>query len=287
MEIAITDIDDILLDLERLPQPNYAKTSRDGLKRAMINFLEAPGMMLPITARHILIRCKQCGECCRYCNPISIDDAECKAIARHLGTSDRSFKNMYIDVLQDQKIQNRKGAGLRAGDLAIKKDIGMHCPFYDRDIGCSIYEVRPAACRIFPYLQKDVVDESVDNRRLVCFSNCPASVELDNEIEALSRGIRSRPDVYIYARSKADDLDLMLIYILNIFLRGMESNDGPDVARLWFDNLGMDQFAANEELDRLSMLVCAIFAEFPSKEVPSVARDESANNQLRWRKDDQ
>lgn len=268
MEITFADIDDTLSDLERLPQLSYMKTSRDYLKRAMRSFLEAPGMMLPITARQILIRCKQCGECCRYCNPISIDDEECKAIARHLGMSDPSFKDRYIDVLQDQKVQNQKGAGLRDGDLAIKKSMGMHCPFYDKETGCSIYEVRPTACRIFPYLQKDIIDESVRNRRMVCFSNCPASVELDNEIKALSLGLRSHPDVYIYARSKADDLDTMLIYILNVFMRGMENSDGPDAARFWLDNLGMDRLATNEELDRLSMLVCGIFMEFPIKNDP-------------------
>lgn len=260
MGIAFADIDDILSDLERLPLPNYAKTSRDDLKRAMLHFLEAPGMMLLITARQILIRCERCGECCRYCNPISIDGDECKAIARHLGMSDHSFKERYIDVPR-----NQKGNGFKERDLAIRKNMGMHCPFYDKEMGCSIYEVRPTACRIFPYLQKDVIDESVHNRRMICFCNCPASIELDNEIKTLSRGLRSHPDVYIYAKSKVDDLDVMLGYILNVFMRGMENNDGPSVARFWLGNLGMDRLATNEELDRLSMLVCGIFIEFPIK----------------------
>lgn len=261
MEIAFSDIDDILSDSERLPQPNYVKISREDIKRAMLRFLEAPGMMLPITARQILIRCKRCGECCRYCNPISIDDNECRAIARHLGMSDHSFVERYIDVLQNQD-HNQKEDGFKEGDLAIKKSREMHCPFYDKEIGCSIYEVRPTACRIFPYLQKDVIDESVHNRRMICFCNCPASKELDNKIKTLSRSLRSHPGVYVYAESKVDDLDGMLIYILNVFMRGMENSDGPDAARSWLGNLGMDRLATNEELDRLSMLVCGVFIEF-------------------------
>ncbi len=260
MEIVFADIDDILSDLERLPQPNYAKISREDLKRAMIHFLEAPGMMLPITAKQILIRCKHCGECCRYCNPISLDDEECKVIARHLGMSDHSFKESYIDVLQ-----NPKKDGFKEGDLAIKKNREMHCPFYDIEIGCSIYEVRPSACRIFPYLQKEVIDESVHNRRMICFCNCPASMELDNKIKTLSLRLRSHTGVYIYAKSKVNDLDGMLIYILNVFMSGMENNDGPSVARFWLGNLGMDRLATNEELDRLSLLVCGVFIDFPDQ----------------------
>ncbi len=261
MEIAFADIDDILSDLGRLPLPNYEKTSREDLKRAMLSFLEAPGMMLPITARQILIRCKQCGECCRYCNPISIDEDECKAIARHLGISDHGFKERYIDVLWNQKED-----GFKEGDMSIKKNTGTHCPFFDKEIGCSIYEVRPAACRIFPYLQKDVIDESVRNRRMICFSNCPASMELDSEIKAMSLCLRSHPDVYIYAKSKVENLDFMLIYILNVFMRGMDNSDGPSVACFWLDDLGMDRIATDDELDRLSMLVCGVFIEFTIKD---------------------
>jgi Fe-S-cluster containining protein len=260
MEIALADIDDILLDLERLPKPKFAKIGREDLKEAMIRFLEAPGMMLPITARQILIRCKRCGECCRYCNPITLDDEECKVIARHLGMSDHSFKERYIDVLTNPKKDESK-----EGDLAIKKDRAMHCPFYDKEIGCSIYEVRPTACRIFPYLQKDVIDESAHNRRLICFYNCPASIELDDKIKTLSLRLRSNPGVYIYAKSKVNDLDGMLIYIVNVFLRGMENNDGPSIARVWLGKLGMDRLALNEELDRLSLLVCGVFIDFPDQ----------------------
>jgi Fe-S-cluster containining protein len=267
MEIILADIDDILSDLERLPQPKFAKIGREDLKEAMIRFLEAPGMMLPITARQILIRCKRCGECCRYCNPISLDDEECNAVARHLGMSDYSFKERYIDVLSNiDALTNPKKDESKEGDLAIKKNREMHCPFYDEVIGCSIYEVRPTACRIFPYLQKDVIDESAHNSRMICFCNCPASIELDNKIKTLSRRLRSNPGVYIYAKSKVNDLDGMLIYILNVFMRGMDNNDGPDVACSWLGNLGMDRLATNEELDRLSLLVCGVFMDFPIQE---------------------
>lgn len=259
MEISLSDIDDILSDLERLHQPDYAKVDRDYLKRAMRHFLIAPGMMLPITARHMMIECKRCGECCRYCSPISLDEEECRAIAGYLGQRDQAFTERYIDVLH-----NSREDGFAGADLVIRKEPGMHCPFYDAMRGCSIYEVRPAACRIFPYLQEDVIDESVNNRRMVCFSNCPAAVELDEKIRALSLGLRSNAKVYIYAKSRVEDLDGMLIYILNVFLRGMENSEGPDVARLWLGNLGMDRLAINEELYRLSLLVCAVLVDFQS-----------------------
>jgi hypothetical protein len=257
MEIAFSDIDAIFSDLKRLPQPDYAKVCREGLKRAMNRFLNAPGAMLPLTARQIMIRCKRCGECCRYCNPITVDEEECRAIAGHLGMSDRVFKGKYIDVLQGTE----KDESIEVY-LAIRKGREMHCPFYEAKKGCSIYEVRPAACRVFPYLHRDVVEESARNGRMVCFNNCPAAAELDDRIKDMSRRLRLNSGVYIYATSRANDIDGMLIYILNIFLRGMEINDGPDVARRWLVDLGMSRLATDEGLDRLSLLVCGLFMEF-------------------------
>jgi Fe-S-cluster containining protein len=260
MEIDFAYIDAVFSDLKQLPQPDYAKVCREGLKRAMSRFLNAPGMMLPLTARQTLIRCKRCGECCRYCNPISLDEGECRAIAGHLGMSDSDFKGRYIDAHQDEEEDESN-----EGDLVIMKGREMHCPFYDAKKGCGIYEVRPAACRVFPYLHRDVVDESVHNGRMVCFRNCPAAVELDSRIKDMSRMLRIHSGVYIYANSRANDIDGMLIYILNVFLKGMENNDGPDVARRWLVDLGMGRLATDEELDRLSLLVCGLFMEFPVK----------------------
>ncbi len=260
MEISPVSIDNILLDLERLPPPHFEKVDRGPLKNAMSRFLKAPGMMLPITARQIMIRCKRCGECCRYCNSISIDHEECSAIARHLGIDGQPFKERYIDVLPCGK-DGKDGRSCEVS-LVIKKENGMHCPFYDRKKGCGIYEVRPTACRVFPYLQGDIVAESVNNGRVVCFSNCPAAIELDNEIKAMSRSLRSNPDIYIYARSRVNDIDIMLIYVLNAFLWGMENSDGLDIVHLWMDKLGMSRLATEEELYRISLLVCGIFMGF-------------------------
>lgn len=88
---------------------------------------------------------------------------------------------------------------------------------------------------------------------------------MDDKIKTLSLRLRSNPGVYIYAKSKVNDLDGMLIYIVNVFLRGMENNDGPSIARVWLGKLGMDRLALNEELDRLSLLVCGVFIDFPDQ----------------------
>jgi len=81
--------------------------------------------------------CEKCGNCCRLCNPLVVSKEELKEIADYLRLSYKKLK-------KGNKIfpRGRDYPGLFNIPAA-------PCPFLIRN-SCSIYEVRPSVCRIFP-----------------------------------------------------------------------------------------------------------------------------------------
>jgi len=92
--------------------------------------------------------CKRCGECCRRCSPILVSREEVENIARFLNVSPGSLR----------KRLNLKPSGFE-GWFNMP---GRPCRFLE-DNHCSIYPVRPQACRDFPggYLKLKVETEGI------------------------------------------------------------------------------------------------------------------------------
>ena len=248
--LSIMYIDDILSDQEKMPKPDFNKINRTDVGLAMMAFSHAPGAMLKITAMQLLMECKRCGGCCQYCNPISLDNHDCQVIAKFLDKTNRRIKEKYI--FEDKKKKS----------FAIKKKKEDYCPFYEEGIGCSIYDARPSACRTFPYIQNNIIESSEIKSNIPTISNCPGSIELSAKVKAFSHALRANADVYNYAESKINNLDGMLIYILNLYLRGAEINDGHEFILQGLSVFGMSRLATDEELERISLLFCGLTIEY-------------------------
>jgi hypothetical protein len=54
----------------------------------------------------------------------------------------------------------------------------------------------------------------------------------------------------------------MLIYILNLYLRGAEMNDGHEFILQGLNVFGMSRLATDEELERISLLFCGLTIEY-------------------------
>ncbi len=98
--------------------------------------------------------CTQCGNCCTGPSGyVWYDSAESKAMAAHLGVSESEFRKRYA-----QKKFNR-------WTLAeVPSPRGQDCVFLVFDpktkkAGCSIYEVRPAQCRTWPFWPENLRSE--------------------------------------------------------------------------------------------------------------------------------
>ncbi|MFR9166766.1 MAG: YkgJ family cysteine cluster protein [Dysgonomonas sp.] len=83
------------------------------------------------------IDCLSCANCCRTLGP-AIQDKDIERISKHLKTKPSTIVEEYMRIDED-------------GDYVFRI---MPCPFLMEDNYCSIYEVRPKACREYPHTDR-------------------------------------------------------------------------------------------------------------------------------------
>ncbi|MCP1639960.1 Fe-S-cluster containining protein [Streptococcus gallinaceus] len=83
------------------------------------------------------IDCIECANCCKTLGPL-FTEADIQRISKHFRMKLSAFEEMYLKVDED-------------GDKIFKS---MPCPFLGGDNLCSIYDVRPKACREFPHTDR-------------------------------------------------------------------------------------------------------------------------------------
>ena len=87
--------------------------------------------------------CTQCGKCCTG-DPgyVWLTDEELTAIARFRGESVAEFRELHT----------RKARG----KLTLRERDNGDCVMFDAKKGCTIYPVRPAQCRTWPFWESNV-----------------------------------------------------------------------------------------------------------------------------------
>jgi hypothetical protein len=85
------------------------------------------------------IDCTRCANCCKTMQPGLTNEDICR-IAGHLGLTREAFVAVYLEVDSGE------------GGYRMK---AMPCPFLGQDGRCTVYEVRPQACREFPHTDKE------------------------------------------------------------------------------------------------------------------------------------
>ncbi len=83
------------------------------------------------------IDCLKCANCCRTLGP-RITDKDVERIAKALRLKTIEVIEKYLIIDED-------------GDMVFKS---MPCPFLGADNYCSIYELRPKACREYPHTDR-------------------------------------------------------------------------------------------------------------------------------------
>lgn len=113
------------------------------------------------------INCLDCANCCRTLGP-RVTDADVQRIAASLRIKPSEFVKQYLVVDED-------------GDYIFRS---MPCPFLMSDNLCSIYNVRPRACREYPHTDQrrvyKVMELTLKNSAI-----CPAVFEI---LERLRKG---------------------------------------------------------------------------------------------------
>ena len=103
------------------------------------------------------INCLDCANCCKTTGP-RYTEKDIERIAKHLRMKPSDFETKYlrIDEDNDKVLQN------------------LPCFFLNEDNTCSIYDVRPKACREYPHTDRKKVYQ-INNLTIKNTIICPAA----------------------------------------------------------------------------------------------------------------
>lgn len=113
--------------------------------------------------------CLTCANCCKTTGPL-FTNADIERIAKHFRMKPSVFIETYLRVDED-------------GDHVLQS---VPCTFLGTDNYCSIYEVRPKACREFPHTDRKKFHQ-ISNLTLKNAAICPAAF---NIVEKMKERIR-------------------------------------------------------------------------------------------------
>lgn len=112
--------------------------------------------------------CLQCANCCKTTGPL-FTDADINRIAKHLRLKPSDFIEQYLRIDEDN-------------DYVLQE---VPCAFLGSDNYCSIYPVRPKACREFPHTNRKKFHK-ITHLTLKNVAVCPAAF---NIVEAMKKRI--------------------------------------------------------------------------------------------------
>jgi len=113
--------------------------------------------------------CLKCANCCKTTGPL-FTNLDIERIAKHLRVKPRRFIEEYLKIDEDN-------------DYVLQQ---VPCTFLGADNYCSIYDVRPKACREFPHTDRKKFHQ-ISNLTLKNVAICPAAF---NIIEEMKRRVK-------------------------------------------------------------------------------------------------
>ncbi len=114
--------------------------------------------------------CLECANCCKTTGPL-FTDSDIVRIAKFLREKPQQFIENYLRIDEE-------------GDYVLKQ---VPCAFLGADNYCSIYEVRPKACREYPHTDRKKFYQ-INDLTLKNVAICPAAF---NIVEALKKRMQN------------------------------------------------------------------------------------------------
>ena len=109
--------------------------------------------------------CLQCANCCKTTGPL-FTSADIERIAKHFRQKPQQFIDQYLRIDEDN-------------DYVLKS---VPCTFLDAENYCTIYEVRPKACREYPHTDRTKFYQ-IASLTLQNVSICPAAFNIVEEMK--------------------------------------------------------------------------------------------------------
>ena len=156
--------------------PNRAKDTQKQNKKFFAKLKKRPLKQLDGIMQELhdetfsRIDCLECANCCKTTGPL-FTDKDIERISKHFRMKPQAFVETYLRVDED-------------GDHVLQ---AVPCTFLGADNYCSIYEVRPKACREYPHTDRKKFHQ-ITNLTLKNTAICPAAFEI---VEALKKRLES------------------------------------------------------------------------------------------------
>ncbi|RNC84977.1 MAG: YkgJ family cysteine cluster protein [Winogradskyella sp.] len=113
--------------------------------------------------------CLECANCCKTTGPL-FTDKDIERIAKHFKMKPQKFVEQFLRLDEEN-------------DYVLQR---VPCTFLGVDNYCSIYDVRPKACREFPHTDRKKFQQ-ISNLTLKNVAICPAAY---NIVEAMKQQIK-------------------------------------------------------------------------------------------------
>ncbi len=156
--------------IDQLPQ--LAKDKHNENKKFFAKLKKKPPKKLDLIMQDLhdeefnITDCLSCGNCCKTAGPL-FTDRDVERIAKFLKIKPRQFEEQYLQMDEDK-------------DLILQE---TPCTFLGADNYCSIYEVRPKACREYPHTDRKKIQQ-ISNLTLKNVAICPAAFNIVEKMKA-------------------------------------------------------------------------------------------------------
>ena len=157
---------------ERLQElPKKAKDTHNENKKFFSKLKKKPPKNLDVVMQELheaefeRTDCLRCANCCKTTGPL-FTDKDVYRIAKHFRMKEQKFIETYLQVDEDN-------------DYVLQ---GLPCTFLGADNYCSIYDVRPKACREFPHTDRKKFQQ-ISNLTLKNVAVCPAAFSIVEEMK--------------------------------------------------------------------------------------------------------
>lgn len=156
-------------ELEQLPKKAREKHAEN--KKFFAKLRKRPPKNLDYTMQELHAAefertdCLSCGNCCKTTGPL-FTHQDINRIAKHLKLKPTQFIQRYLRVDEED-------------DHVLQQ---VPCAFLDSDNYCSIYDVRPKACREFPHTDRKKFHQ-ISNLTLKNVAICPAAFRIVEEMK--------------------------------------------------------------------------------------------------------
>jgi len=157
---------DIIENLPKLAKDRYKENKKffDKLKNKPPKHLDY--LMIELHAQEFeRTDCLKCANCCKTTGPL-FTDKDIERIAKHFKLKPSEFMERYLRLDEDN-------------DYVLQS---VPCTFLGADNYCSIYEVRPKACREFPHTDRKKFQQ-ISNLTLKNVAICPAAFNIVEEMK--------------------------------------------------------------------------------------------------------